>query len=60
MSDGGNGDGKNLSVLVAFDSDGSPWLETAVAMNTKLVAVVLLVALVATGIGTGLAVLLSR
>jgi hypothetical protein len=29
-------------------------------MNTKLVAVVLVVALVLTGIGTGLAVLLSR
>jgi hypothetical protein len=29
-------------------------------MNTELVAVVLIVALVATGIGTGLAVLLSR
>ncbi len=29
-------------------------------MNTKLVAVVLIVALVAAGIGTGLAVLLSR
>lgn len=29
-------------------------------MNNKLVAVVLIVALVATGIGTGLAVLLSR
>ncbi len=28
-------------------------------MNTKIVAVVLIVALVATGIGTGLAVLLS-
>jgi hypothetical protein len=29
-------------------------------MNTKVVAVVLIVALVVTGIGTGLAVLLSR
>ncbi len=29
-------------------------------MNTKLIALVLVVALVATGIGTGLAVLLSR
>ncbi len=29
-------------------------------MNTKIVAAVLIVALVATGIGTGLAVLLSR
>ncbi len=29
-------------------------------MNTKLVAVVLVVALVVTGVGTGLAVLLSR
>jgi hypothetical protein len=29
-------------------------------MNTKLVAVILIVALVVTGIGTGLAVLLSR
>jgi hypothetical protein len=29
-------------------------------MNTKFVAVVLVVALVVTGIGTGLAVLLSR
>jgi hypothetical protein len=29
-------------------------------MNTKLVAAVLIVALVATGIGAGLAVLLSR
>jgi hypothetical protein len=29
-------------------------------MNTKLVALVLVVALVATGVGTGLAVLLSR
>lgn len=29
-------------------------------MNTKLVAIVLVVALVATGVGTGLAVLLSR
>jgi len=29
-------------------------------VNTKLVAVVLIVALVATGIGTGVAVLLSR
>jgi hypothetical protein len=29
-------------------------------MNTKVVAVVLIVALVATGVGTGLAVLLSR
>lgn len=29
-------------------------------MNTKVVAIVLIVALVATGIGTGLAVLLSR
>ncbi len=29
-------------------------------MNTKLVALVLIVALVATGVGTGLAVLLSR
>jgi len=29
-------------------------------MNTKLVAVVLIVALVVTGIGTGLVVLLSR
>jgi hypothetical protein len=29
-------------------------------MNTKLIAVVLVVALVLTGIGTGLAVLLSR
>lgn len=29
-------------------------------MNTKLVAVVLIVALLVTGIGTGLAVLLSR
>jgi hypothetical protein len=29
-------------------------------MNTKLVAVVLVVALVAAGVGTGLAVLLSR
>jgi hypothetical protein len=29
-------------------------------MNTRLVAVVLIVALVVTGIGTGLAVLLSR
>jgi hypothetical protein len=29
-------------------------------MNTKLVAVVLIVALVATGVGTGVAVLLSR
>ena len=29
-------------------------------MNTKLVAIVLVAALVATGVGTGLAVLLSR
>lgn len=29
-------------------------------MNTKLIALVLIVALLATGIGTGLAVLLSR
>lgn len=29
-------------------------------MNTKLVALVLIVALVATGVGTGLAVILSR
>ncbi len=29
-------------------------------MNTKLVALVLVVALVVTGVGTGLAVLLSR
>jgi len=29
-------------------------------MNTKLVALVLIVALVVTGVGTGLAVLLSR
>jgi hypothetical protein len=29
-------------------------------MNTKIVAIVLVVALVATGVGTGLAVLLSR
>ena len=33
---------------------------TLTRMNTKLVALVLIVALVATGIGTGLAVLLSR
>lgn len=35
-------------------------LEASLVMNTKLVAVVLIVALVATGFGTGLAVLLSR
>jgi len=29
-------------------------------MNTRVVAIVLIVALVATGVGTGLAVLLSR
>jgi hypothetical protein len=34
--------------------------EEAVIMNTKLVAIVLVAALVVTGVGTGLAVLLSR
>jgi hypothetical protein len=35
-------------------------LEASVAMNSKLVALVLIVALVVTGIGTGVAVLLGR
>jgi hypothetical protein len=34
-------------------------LRASVGMNTKLVAVVLIVALVVTGVGAGLAVLLS-
>ena len=37
----------------------APDRTTGVAMNTKLVALVLVVALVVTGIGTGLAVLLG-
>lgn len=35
-------------------------LDKAALMSTKVVAVVLVVALVATGIGTGITVLLSR
>jgi hypothetical protein len=35
-------------------------VEAVVVMNTRVVAVVLVVALVVAGVGTGLAVLLSR
>ncbi len=52
-------DGTKVSVLVTFTSDRMP-VGSALMMNTMAVAVVLIVALAASGIGTGLAVLLSR
>jgi hypothetical protein len=48
------------SLFVGFDQEAEQHLGAVVVMNTKVVAVVLVVALVVAGVGTGLAVLLSR
>ena len=47
-------------MLVGFDKGLSNIWGQFVVMNTKVVAVVLVVVLVVAGVGTGLAVLLSR
>ena len=52
--------GSERRTLVTSERGNGATTWEQAAMNTKLVAVVLVVALVATGVGTGLAVLLSR